>query len=111
MAQKYLYSLIVIVFLTFSFSMEAQTTSKSEVQSQHLEELAIYPNPAPAEKIFISTKSPNKIKVEIYNVLGKKIHSNLLAGREMNISFLTSGIYMLKIEQDGETVTRKLMVK
>lgn len=112
MKHKYFYILFFTCFLLFSVPAEAQSNTASEIKTETgIEGLSIYPNPASADKIYIVSKQNLSKKVEIYNVLGKKVHAATISGTEMNISFLTSGVYMLKIEEAGNTSTRKLMVK
>ena len=73
--------------------------------------LSIYPNPVTGGKVYISTtKNQDKI-IEIYNVLGKPVHKTRLRGREMDVSNLTPGIYILKIQEGKAKATRKLVVK
>ena len=49
--------------------------------------------------------------IEIFDVLGKKIYSTSLFGKELNISKLTPGIYILKIKENNSSATRKLVVR
>lgn len=112
MKQQYLYIFLIIGFLVLTLPAEAQSqTTQSNTIETTIDGLSIYPNPASADRIYITTKKNFSKKIEIYNVLGKRVHVTVLSGSEMNISFLTSGVYMLKIEEAGNTATRKLIIK
>lgn len=74
-----------------------------------IEGLKIYPNPA-TNNITIKTPS-NQIKnVAIYNVLGKEVLNTTIT-ENVSISSLNSGIYIVKITENGITATRKLVVE
>ena len=70
--------------------------------------ISVYPNPA-SEKI--SVKSETAIsKVELYDLSGKKLKES--ASKEMNISTIPNGNYLLKIsDKNGNTETQKLIKK
>ncbi|MGB8375419.1 MAG: T9SS type A sorting domain-containing protein, partial [Salegentibacter sp.] len=69
------------------------------------------PNPVTGGKVYISTKKNLEKEIEIYNVLGKPVFKTRLRGRELDISSLTAGIYILKIKEGDEKATRKLVVR
>ena len=76
-----------------------------------MENLSVYPNPVSNGKLYVVTKNNFTKQVEIYNVLGKKILTETLIGKELNISKIKSGIYIIKITENNITATRKLIVK
>uniref|UniRef100_UPI00404765FF T9SS type A sorting domain-containing protein n=1 Tax=Flavobacterium sp. TaxID=239 RepID=UPI00404765FF len=61
-------------------------------------------------KIFITTKSSLDKKVEIFNVLGKKVLETVITSKEVNIGQLEAGIYIIKIKEGDASATRKLIV-
>ena len=112
MIKKYVYHLIIIASL-FSFAgiaQENKTTYASKAQEPTIEGLTIYPNPTNADKIYITTKSSLDKKVEIFNVLGKKVLETTITAKEVNISNLTAGVYIIKIKEGDATATRKLII-
>jgi len=114
MMKNYMY----ILFLIFGLGMGVPTTnaqtnaSKTTLSpSDGISDLSIYPNPVSSGKIYITTKENLTKEIEIYDVLGKKILSESLSGKELNISKLTAGIYILKIKEGNNSATRKLVVR
>ena len=112
MAKNYTY-IIFLFFVLFSFSASAQENKAlvtSKTQEPTIEGLSIYPNPVNTGKIYISTKSSLDKKVEIYNVIGKKVLEMVVTSKEVNISNLEAGVYIIKVKEGDASATRKLII-
>lgn len=110
--KNYLYMLCLLAFLsasTLGYSQIAEPSATSTTET--IEDLTIYPNPVSNGKIYITTKQNLSKDIEIFDVLGKKIYSTSLFGKELNVSKLTPGIYILKIKENNSSATRKLVVR
>lgn len=110
--KKIYYLIICIGILFFSFttdvSAQLDTTSPKSNVSLSIKGLQVFPNPVSGDKISISS-SANKTKtVTAYNVLGKKVFFKVLIGKELNISALGPGLYVLKIKEGDVEATVKL---
>lgn len=112
MKHKYLIVLFLIGFLMFAAPANAQQADRANDRTElPIDGLSIYPNPVTGGKVYISsTKNQDKI-IEIFNVLGKSVHKTRIRGREMDVSTLTPGIYILKIQEGKGKATRKLVIK
>lgn len=113
MAKKYFYTIFFFVIL-FSASLSAQetkTSSNGKMQDTAIEGLNFYPNPASNGKIYITSKSTSNKEIAIYDVLGKKVLQAVMTSKELNISSLSPGVYIIKIKEGEATATRKLIVK
>ena len=97
MIKKYYY--ILFFFLSFSAAMSAQ------------DGLGFYPNPVDNGKIYITSKSGLEKEVLIFDVLGKKVLQTVTSSKEVNVSTLSPGVYIIKIREGEATATRKLIVK
>jgi hypothetical protein len=62
-------------------------------------------------KIYITSKSSLDKDIIIFDVLGKKVLQTTLNTKELNISSLSPGVYIIKIKEGEATATRKLIVK
>mgnify|MGYP000079563229 CR=1 FL=1 len=71
--------------------------------------VAVYPNPA-HEYITIST-SEQIISIEIFDMLGKNVLKSELVKDRINVSNLTSGIYMLKFNGVNSSSIKKFIIK
>ena len=112
MERNYLLSLLVtLAFFTTQYGVAQNGTKSSPIQ-QTIEDLSIYPNPVSSGKtyIYIRSKLNSNKKVEFYNVLGKQIFSTYLTSKELNISNLSKGVYILKITEKNISETRKLVI-
>ncbi len=111
MTKNYFY--IIIFFLCFStvsvFGQDGKQQSK--VQENTIESLNVYPNPTTGDRIYITTKSNDDKNITIYDVLGKKVLQTVLSSKELNISSLTPGVYIIKVEEGDSSATRKLIVR
>lgn len=112
MKQHYLFSFLLVCFLLFSNVVAAQDTRlPAFVQEKPIAGLSIYPNPVTGSKVFITSEKNQAKEVEIYNVLGKMVLSARLVGKELDVTELTPGIYIVKIKEGNTQATRKLVVK
>ncbi|HEX9151091.1 MAG TPA: T9SS type A sorting domain-containing protein [Flavobacterium sp.] len=112
MAKNYFYITILLVFF-FSMSLSAQE-NKQQPRTQEtasIEGLSLYPNPVSNGKVYISSKNDSDKEIIIFDVLGKKVLQTMISSRELNVSNLTSGVYIIKINENDASATRKLIVR
>lgn len=80
------------------------------VSKNNIEGLKIYPNPA-KDYITIESKNVKLSSVELYNVLGSKILSQkTLTNNRLNVAGISKGIYMLKVNAEGASTTKKIVI-
>ncbi|MBL4663376.1 MAG: T9SS type A sorting domain-containing protein [Flavobacteriaceae bacterium] len=73
----------------------------------------VYPNPV-GEELTIFSPNNEVLSVEIYDINGKKVDSfegNIQGLDKINVTYLDSGIYFLKILTDVGYVTKKIIKK
>ena len=112
MAKNYFYTITLLVFL-FSVSLSAQET-KQQPRTQEtatIEGLSLYPNPVTNGRVYITTKNDFDKEITIFDVLGKKVLQTQLSSRELNVSSLSPGVYIIKINENQATATRKLIIR
>ena len=103
MAKKLILS--TLFFFLFSFVCLSQDIK------QQGESLGFYPNPVLNGKIYITSKTSLDKEVLIFDVLGKKVLQTTISSRELNISSIPPGVYIIKITEGDTTATRKLIVR
>lgn len=109
MKKKYLQ--IVVIFILFLISSLGYSQVTEAKILSHIEGLSIFPNPASNGKLFVTTNKNLLKKIEIFDVLGKKVLSSSIMDTILDISMLNSGVYVIKIEEGQDIETRKLVIK
>ncbi len=109
--KNYLSFFCLLAFLSLSTIGYSQISESNISNNEIIEDLSIYPNPVSNGKIYITTKMNLTKDIEIFDVLGKKIYTTSIFGKELNISKLSPGIYILKIKENNISATRKLVVR
>ena len=71
----------------------------------------IYPNPTSLGYVNISSRSQTAIKINVFDILGKKVIDKIMSTEKLDVSSLNTGIYIMKITQDKATSTKKLVIK
>ncbi len=109
MPKNYFYILIIYCFLFSAVSL-AQENKQQNINIA-IEGLNFYPNPVSNGKIYITSKNTVDKEISIFDVLGKKVLQIILNTKELNVSALSPGVYIIKIKEGEATATRKLIVK
>ncbi len=73
--------------------------------------LSIYPNPVTDGTLNIKTLANAEKSVQIFDVLGKNVLNTVTSGETVNVTSLNSGVYIVKITEEGHTASRKLVIK
>ncbi len=102
---KQLYPIIFFLFIAVGYS---QTSPKS---GGDIEGFSLYPNPVTQGKVYITTKHNAPKKILIFDVFGTRIIETTILGKELNLSNLDAGVYLLRVIESNKVATRKLIVK
>ena len=100
------YFILPLIFCLFSLATYAQ-----DGKQQGNDALGFYPNPVSNGKIYITSKTSLDKEVLIFDVLGKKVLQTTISSRELNISSIPPGVYIIKITEGETTTTRKLIIR
>tara|TARA_R110002050_G_scaffold125909_1_gene246306 strand:- start:6611 stop:8107 length:1497 start_codon:yes stop_codon:yes gene_type:complete len=77
-----------------------------------IEGLKIYPNPVDNKGFYIESSSNQDKSIQIFDVLGKKVFSKIINGKEkIETQNLKSGIYLIKVLESNKSATSKLIIK
>ena len=79
------------------------------LDEENLTDVKFYPNPLNGNKLYIDANQ--ELNIEIFNILGKRIISDEVNSNKnyLNLSNLNSGIYLIKISNNNQTITKKLI--
>ena len=101
---KQLYTLVF--FLMVSISYGQITKANGDIDG-----LKLYPNPVTNSIVYITTTNNDVKRVLIFDVLGTKVFETKLIGKELNLSDLDAGVYVLRVHEKDKVATRKLIIK
>ena len=87
-----------------------EVCSFTSIRNRSTNRYSIYPNPA-NDIVIIETPGHNITEVLMYDVSGKILLKNIIVGDklEINLSSFDDGIYILKISNSEEIITRKIL--
>jgi len=74
-------------------------------------DLKVYPNPVSNGVLHIESNLNTERTITLFDVIGKQVLSTTTSNNTINVAALNSGIYIVKITEDGKTATRKLVIK
>ncbi len=101
---KHLYVVIFFFVSSLAFSQEKQA-------SRTIEGFKLYPNPVTTGKVFVNTTKNLPKKILIFDVLGGQVMETTILGKELNVSELDAGVYLMRVFEKDKVATRKLIIK
>jgi len=96
-------------FITARNADDAATTLSIEDATAN--PFSIFPNPSKNGTINIVSQVSGSKNVIIYNILGKEVINTTLTENQLNIASLSSGVYIVRVSQEGVSSTQKLVVR
>ena len=93
-----------VTFNNISLEGVRQTLNTDE---NTIPDFVVYPNPV-TDVVHINHRLKN-LDYKIYGIDGKIIQKGPLESDEINLSHLTSGLYLLQLEGDGKSETKKIL--
>lgn len=90
-------------------STVAMDYNLSSSSFSQIDGLKMYPNPT-KNNLYIETALNSDINVSIVNMLGKEVVNTKVINNTVNVANLSSGIYIVKITEEGKTSTKKLII-
>lgn len=113
MKKEYLLILFLLI-ISFSYGqdMPATTGQKDSLnKTQEIKGFEIYPNPVSDGVFRIKTFKNVERTIDIYDLLGKLVYFKTTKKNLIDVSTLKSGIYIIKVYEQGSSATRKLIIK
>jgi len=101
---KQLYLILSFFFISFSYGQSTQSNGD-------IDGFSMYPNPVTTGKVYISTNNNAPKEIFIYDVFGTLLLKTTILGKELNLSDLDAGVYVLRVLEKNKMCTRKLIVK
>ena len=95
-------------FPTGTYSNTTASTSNNTITGFNA-----YPNPVKGNSLTVTTSSTEAKTVNIFNVLGRKVFSQRFSSmnKTMDISGISSGVYIMKVSEGNNIATKKLIIE
>ncbi|GGH39247.1 hypothetical protein IA57_01050 [Mangrovimonas yunxiaonensis] len=84
-------------------------TQTLSIKENRLDNLTIYPNPVKGNTITVS--SNKTLHFEVYNILGRLVSKGKTTNGTIAVQMLNSGVYILKLSDGNQQITKKLIKK
>jgi hypothetical protein len=112
MTKNYFYIILLLaIFFTAAASAQDIKQQPKTQDNTSIEGLNLYPNPVTNGKVYITSKNDLEKEIIIFDVLGKKVMQTTLINKELNVSNLSPGVYIIKITEENATSSRKLIIR
>lgn len=118
---KKLYSIYLVLMLfgppvllhagSHSTATLPKLTSSFFVDGDEIEGFKMFPNPVTNGQVTIITRRNLTKDIIIFDVLGKEVLKTSINNNTLSVSSLNTGVYILKVTEDGKTSTRKLVIR
>ena len=96
---------------TNSASTEPYPGATLGINQLNVNSFKIHPNPTNTGEVSISSVNTIPIAVTVFDILGKQVKDETISNNRLDVSNLKSGIYLLRLTQDGATSTKKLVIR
>jgi hypothetical protein len=87
-----------------------QEDTLSTVDSTVLD-MRIYPNPSNGSYVTIQTPANGVKYVEVFDITGKRLINTSLSADTLDVSSISSGMYLVKVTVEGQSKTSKLIIR
>jgi len=88
----------------------ALSQSLNVEEAQVANQISVFPNPVESELHVTFPSSENQGRVVIYNILGKKVmEKSLNTSSAIDVSKMAKGVYLLNIETQNGSITKKII--
>lgn len=79
------------------------------IAKKQISQFRLFPNPTNQNTVTINSTKTGLITVSLFDVLGKNVLNETLQNNTVNLSGLKNGLYLIKISQNGTSITKKLI--
>lgn len=102
----------LMLFMAFSIGVYAQDTIDfRNLKNDEITGFKLYPNPAAANVVYVTTDKNDTKEIRIYDVFGELVLTDRISSKLLNISRLSPGVYVVQVTENGKSINRKLVVK
>src|SRR5690606_31659905 len=82
-------------------------TQTLSVDEYAVNEVKLYPNPVTGNTLNVSLNKT--FNYTVFNILGKQVLKGKSSNQKINVQSLTRGMYIIKLNVEGQEITKKLI--
>jgi hypothetical protein len=97
--------------MIFAFTLSGQETLEKQTGNNEILGFKLYPNPTFNDVVYITTKDNAPKEILVYDLFGEIVLKEYTTYKELNISKLDAGVYIVQVTENLKTTSRKLVVK
>jgi hypothetical protein len=71
----------------------------------------VYPNPSNTGFVTIKSNQMGAVQAQVFDLLGKEVINTVVNNERLDVSNLNAGVYVVKLTQNKNTTTRKLIIQ
>lgn len=71
----------------------------------------MYPNPSKTGFVTIKSNQMGAVQAQVFDLLGKEVINTTVNNERMDVSNLNAGVYVVKLTQNKNTTTKKLIIQ
>ena len=87
---------------------QSQLLSTNEISFNNF---SIFPNPTASGFVTIKSNQMGAVQAQVFDLLGKEVINTTVNNERMDVSNLNAGVYVVKLTQNKNTTTKKLIVQ
>lgn len=98
---------------TTPFPKGTYTPATASLGKNTIEGFSTYPNPVNNGRLTIKSSNSDEKEISIFNVIGKRVFTQKFSGKikQLDVSNMSSGIYIMKVLEGDKIATKKLVIK
>ncbi len=101
-----------ILLLGLSLSANSQDDElPAQKISTEISGFKLYPNPATADIVYVTTEKNATKEIRIFDVFGELVLTDRISVKALDISRLSPGVYMVQVIENEKSINRKLVVR
>lgn len=99
------------LLMIFAFTLSGQETLQKPSENNEIIGFKLYPNPTFNDVVYITTKDNAPKDIIVYDLFGEIVLKERTNYKELNVSRLDAGVYIIQVTENTKTTSKKLIVK
>lgn len=94
-----------------AFTLTGQENLQKPSENNEIIGFKLYPNPTFNNVVYITSKDNATKDVIVYDLFGEIVLKERTTYKELNVSTLDAGVYIIQVTENTKTTSKKLIIK